>query len=61
MKVVVDEDKCIGCGLCVSLAPKSFLLDKDGKSEVINPPKDKEEIIKNATESCPVEAIEMEI
>lgn len=28
----VDRDKCIGCGLCVSLAPTLMALDQDGKA-----------------------------
>lgn len=60
MKVLVDKNKCIGCGLCVSLAPKSFKLGDDGKSEAIELSGDDEETIKNAAESCPVEAIKIE-
>lgn len=60
MQVLVDKDKCIGCGLCVSLAQKTFKLAEDGKCEVIEPPKNKEEEIKSAAESCPVEAIKYE-
>ncbi|MFZ5366120.1 MAG: ferredoxin [Patescibacteria group bacterium] len=53
----VDKDVCIGCGLCVTIAPKTFRLRKDGKAEVINPPGDEEEKIKEAVDSCPVGAI----
>lgn len=57
LKVKVDQDKCIGCGLCISLAPKSFKLIDDGKSEAINPPGDDEATIKSTVESCPVQGI----
>ena len=64
---VVDKEKCIGCGTCTVLAPKTFRLGKDGKAEVINPPGDEEEKIsklvsaeiKEAIDSCPVEAIKV--
>ncbi len=64
---VVDKEKCIGCGTCTVLAPKTFRLGKDGKAEVINPPADEEEKIsklvsaeiKEAIDSCPVEAIKV--
>lgn len=51
----VDREKCIGCGLCVSLCPKVFELDEEGKSRVKNPEGecDWEEVVR----SCPVEAI----
>ena len=62
---VVDKEKCIGCGTCTVLAPKTFRLGKDGKAEVINPPADEEEKIsklvsaeiKEAIDSCPTSAI----
>jgi len=59
MKVTVDKDKCIGCGACVAVAPKSFKLGDDGKSEVIEPVGDDEQTIRNAAESCPVGAIKV--
>jgi len=54
---VVDRQTCIGCGTCIVIAPKTFKLGKDGKAEVIKPPGDDEEKIKEAIEACPVEAI----
>jgi len=53
----VDKEVCIGCGTCVVLAPKSFKLDADGKAEAINPPGDTPEVIKEAIDSCAVQAI----
>lgn len=53
----VDKETCIGCGACVTIAPKTFKLDSEGKAEVINPPGDNEKTIKEAIDSCPVEAI----
>ncbi len=58
--LVVDQQKCIGCGTCVALAPKSFKLSEAGKSQPINPPGDDEAAIKNAIDSCPVTAISWE-
>lgn len=58
MKIKVDKEKCIGCGTCVVLSPKSFRLRDDGKAYVIEPPGDEEETIKDAVDSCPVDAIE---
>jgi len=59
MKIKVDKNKCIGCGTCIAIAPKSFKLDEGGKADPIDPPGDNEETIKEAAESCPVQAIEV--
>lgn len=62
MKVSVDKNTCIGCGLCVSLANEVFELGEDGKSQVkenADFEKNKEEI-ENAKKSCPVQAIIVE-
>lgn len=56
---IVDKEKCIGCSTCSILAPKTFRLGKDSKAEVINPPGDEEEKIKEAIGSCPVDAISL--
>ena len=56
-KIFVKRDLCIGCGTCALLAPKIFKLDKKGKAEVISQGKGLEKEIKEAIDSCPVEAI----
>lgn len=58
-KLVVDQDKCIGCGTCVALCPNVFRLNDEGKAEVIEGGKDTDENIKNAIESCAVDAIKL--
>lgn len=56
-KLAVDQKKCIGCGLCEALAPKTFRLNTKGKSEVIAEKGNSEVEIQNAIDSCPVGAI----
>ncbi len=57
MKVKVDQETCIGCALCTTIAPSVFEMGDDGKSHVIGECDD-EEKCRQAIESCPVEAIE---
>ena len=33
MKVSVDQEGCIGCGLCVGIEPGVFFMNDDGKAE----------------------------
>ncbi len=58
MKVKVDADACIGCGLCEGTCPEVFKMEGD-KAIVIGSavPKTAEETCKKATEECPVTAI----
>lgn len=58
-KPKVDQEKCIGCGMCASLCPKVFKIMEDGKAHVISEDC-KECDCKQAAESCPVEAISTE-
>lgn len=55
-KPVVEADKCIGCGLCTSIAPGTFVM-KGSKSIVVDKPTDSDKIIQEAVESCPTGAI----
>lgn len=61
-KLIINKEKCIGCGVCVSLCPDVFELGEDGKSRVKKEAdfKKNEKCIQEAKESCPVEAIEEE-
>lgn len=59
MKVTVDRDKCIGCGVCEATEPSVFQLDDDGISTVICHDFNNvdEEKIDEAVENCPTSAI----
>ncbi|MGI5827322.1 MAG: ferredoxin [Patescibacteria group bacterium] len=57
--IKVDQEACIGCGLCASLHPEIFAIDADGKAEVINPDGDKNEG-EEAAAACPAGAISVE-
>jgi len=35
MKIILERDKCIGCGSCVAICPKYFELIEDGKSHIV--------------------------
>lgn len=59
-KIKVDKDKCIGCGLCVSIAEEVFEMGEDGKAGVVEGYKENkgdEKKIREAIDSCPVSAI----
>lgn len=34
MLIKIDENKCLGCGLFLSIAPYVFELGEDGKSKI---------------------------
>ena len=57
MKLEIDRDGCIGCGVCVEVCPDVFRLADDGLSEVIASPDGFEDAVDEAAESCPVEVI----
>lgn len=59
MKVSVDEDRCAGHGMCLTLCPEVFEMTDDGwavadPSEV---PTDLESAAKDAIANCPEQAI----
>ena len=61
MKVRVDEDLCVGCGLCVNTCPDIFVM-KDDKAitKVSVVPAASEDCAKQGKDECPVEAIIIE-
>ena len=59
MKLIVNQDNCIGCGLCVATAEELFAMNDDGKSvlKVEDIPEEMEDLAKETIDSCPVSAI----
>jgi ferredoxin len=57
MKVIVDRDLCEGIGNCVAIAPGVFELDEENKVVATHIDSVSEEKIREAAESCPLEAI----
>jgi ferredoxin len=71
MKVSIDREGCIGCGVCEATCPEVFKLIEDGKSSIVeeyrkNEPgqgevgNDLAGCVENAKASFPVEVISTE-
>ena len=60
LKVRVDRELCIGVGNCVVLAPSIFKLDKDNKAVVLDQAFVADDVLLEAAESCPEQAIIIE-
>jgi len=57
------DDSCIACGLCADVCPEVFEMPDDAeiaKVKVDEVPADAEASCREAAESCPVEAIQLE-
>jgi len=70
MKIVLEKEKCIGCGSCAALDPVNFkMVDNNDKAELVEPDKVENDIYEkkaeitsdcqDATDSCPVICIEI--
>ena len=61
MKAKVDEETCVGCGLCAETCPAVFeMADNIAKVIVDEIPDDAADSCKEAAQDCPVEAITLE-
>ncbi len=62
MKVNIDRDGCIGCGLCVSTCPQVFALGDDQKAQVMQVPVSAtlEDCARKAADTCPVSVISVD-
>jgi ferredoxin len=57
LTIVVDRGLCFGFGDCVDTAPKVFALDADNVAIVIDPDGASLDLIVEAAQNCPVDAI----
>lgn len=62
MKAKVDQEKCIGCEICVATCPKVFKMNDNGKAEVYVEvvPVEEEKNCRDAQDDCPADAISIE-
>lgn len=61
MKVTIDRDGCIGCGVCASDCPEVFSMADDNKAQAISGdvPENAQDCANDAVESCPVSVIQI--
>ena len=60
MKAVVDQEACVGCGLCADTCPEVFEMEGSVAKVIVETvPEDAEESCKDAASACPVEAIKV--
>lgn len=58
MKIEIDRDGCISCGLCVETCPQVFRMADDGLAEVYAAPMpDEANAVREAADGCPVRVI----
>jgi ferredoxin len=59
MNMAIDNNKCIGCGLCAGICPEVFGMAKGGKACVIaeTVPAEAVDFCIQTMELCPMEAI----
>jgi ferredoxin len=55
-RIAVDRDVCVGSGSCAGIAPGHFRLDRD-RSCAIKEWVEPDELVLDAADSCPTEAI----
>ena len=60
LRIEVDHDRCVGMGMCLTLAVGVFRHNEQRQSEVVDPGADSVEAILEAAENCPTAAIRVE-
>ena len=61
MRVIIDEEACIGCGLCAETCSEVFeMKDDKAVAKMDEVPDNLADACREAAEECPVEAIQVE-
>lgn len=62
VRVHVDQERCVGAGMCALTAPSVFTQDDDGFSEVLPGREDGggDPLVREAVRACPVQAVTVE-
>ena len=62
MKIFLDHEGCIGCGLCISTCPTVFQMAEDGRAHTVQPAvtEQEQQDARTAAENCPVSVIAIE-
>jgi ferredoxin len=55
--ISVDRERCIGSGICVTLAPGTFDQDDTATCVLRDPLEDPLERVRSAVEACPTRAL----
>lgn len=61
-RVQVDRERCVGSGVCESLAPEVFEIDDDGVLQVHRDEPDPDQLddVRDAVQQCPARALALE-
>jgi ferredoxin len=57
--VVIDRDRCMGSGLCITYAPGTFEHDEEARAVLRTPTTDNLDEVRTAVEACPTGAIQL--
>jgi thioredoxin reductase (NADPH) len=57
--ILIDKEKCVACGACMSLCPKVFKRDQEGKSMLRENADILQPCVDTAIEACPTHAISL--
>lgn len=60
VEVTVDRDKCTGCTICATLAPRMMTMERDGKASVLHSPVEWSRADGDFVHQCPTSAIQVE-
>jgi ferredoxin len=61
VELIVDRDRCTGCGICATLAPDLMRMDADGKAVAVRGPHQWSRADGAFVPECPVQAITVEV